>query len=119
MKEFRVRLFAIEEEKPKGLIDSLKKLFIAKPKIHHGKILNLKIGRPTEYDYKCVDVYYKDILLGEIRKKGIDELIEKGALVRASSYDDDRITITMLEWEEYQDKPEYKAWREKLGKWGE
>ncbi len=32
----------------------------------------------------------------------------------AKYYDENLITITRLEPHEYQDKPEYKAWREKL-----
>ena len=99
MKEFRVALFPSESRKPK---------------LRQGEILNLEIGRTTEYGYNCVDVYYKGKLLGEIRKSGIDELIEKGAFVSAKYYDENRITLTRLEPHEYQDKPEYKAWREKL-----
>lgn len=99
MKDFRVQLFTIES---------------GKPKLRQGEILNLKIGKSTEYGYNCVDVYYKGKLLGEIRKSGIDELIEKGAFVSAKYYDENLITITRLEPHEYRDKPEYKAWREKL-----
>ena len=99
MKEFRVQLFPIES---------------GKQKLRQGEILNLKIGRSTEYGYNCVDVYYKGKLLGEIRKSGIDELIEKGAFVSAKYYDESLITITRLEHHEYRDKPEYKAWREKI-----
>ena len=57
MKEFRVQLFPIK---------------LGKQKLRQGEILNLKIGRSTEYGYNCVDVYYKGKLLGEIRKSGID-----------------------------------------------
>jgi hypothetical protein len=34
--------------------------------------------------------------------------------VSAKYYDENLITITRLEPHEYRDKPEYKAWREKL-----
>ena len=50
--------------------------------LRKGGVLDLRVGRLTEYDYNCVDVFYKGELVGEIRKSGIDEMIEKGALAK-------------------------------------
>jgi hypothetical protein len=44
---------------------------------------------------------------GEIRKKGIDEMIEKGAFAGARYYDKGRIAISRLESHEYEHTPEY------------
>jgi hypothetical protein len=86
--------------------------------LRKGDVLDLRVGRHTDYDYNCVDVFYKGELVGEIKKSGIDEMIEKGALAKAkfSGYINDvpQITLTSLEHHEYKDKPKYKAWREKL-----
>jgi hypothetical protein len=75
MFEFRVQLFPVQ--RPKGLLGSLKSILSRLRKPKRGDILDLKIGSPTEYSYNCVDVYYRDAKIGEIRKKGIDEMIEK------------------------------------------
>ena len=120
MGEFRVQLFPSGSMKPKGFLGAIKSIFGGKQKLREGDFLDLNIGGLTEYDYNCVDVYSNGELVGEIRKKGIDEIIEKGALegARYSGYihDVSQITITCLETHEYRDKPEYKVWREKLQK---
>jgi len=121
MKEFRVQLFPKETERPKGLINAIRNILGGgKPKLKQGDKLDFKIGRATEHGYNCVDVYYKGELIGEIRKSGIDELIEKGALIRATYFgymhDVPQITINRLETHEYRNKPEYKVWREKINK---
>jgi hypothetical protein len=105
MFEFRVQLFPLE--RPKGLLGSLKSILRRLRKPKRDDILDLKIGSPTEYGYNCVDVYYRDAKIGEIRKKGIDEMIEKGAFAGARYYDEGRITISRLEAYEYQHTPEY------------
>jgi hypothetical protein len=103
MKEFRVRLFVPGSKKVK---------------IKTGEAVDLKIGRQSEYDYHFVDVYYQGKKLGEIKKSGIDEIIEKGALasVRYSGYKHDvpQITLSLLDKGEYRQKREYKEWVEKI-----
>lgn len=121
MREFRVRLFPKESEKPKGLINIIKNFFNGgKGNLRQGDRLDCKIGRATEYDYKYVNVYSNGELIGEIKKNGIDELIEKGALIGATYsgyiHDVPQITLNCLETHEYSDKPEYKEWSEKLHK---
>lgn len=106
MKEFMVRLFPAKSKQPKGIFSYIDNIFYSKPKPKSGNSLELKIGRLTKYGYKCVDVYFNNELIGEIRKKGIDELIEKGAFVDAKYHDENRITIIRLETHEYKDKPE-------------
>ena len=115
MKDFRVQLFPKEAM---SIMDGVKRVFARKPKLKQDDPLELEIGSRTKYGYSCVDVYWKGKLVGEIRRRGIDELIEKGAFVYAKyHYDEDeidKITITCLEVHEYENKPEYKAWRSKL-----
>ena len=117
MDQFRVRLFP-EERRQKGFKAALKGIFGGKLGLKKGQKLDVEIGRLTEHDYNCVDVFRKGVRIGEIRKSGIDEMIEKGAFEAAhfAGYIDDipQITITCLETHEYRDKPEYKAWRAKL-----
>jgi len=117
MREFRVRLFPNE---PKGFKTTIKSIFGDKLGLKKGERLDLKIGRPTEDNYNCVDVFSKGKPIGEIRKRDIDEMIEKGAFEAAHyagyMHEVPQITITCLETHEYADKPEYKAWRAKLKK---
>jgi hypothetical protein len=121
MKEFRVRLFPKESGRPRGLMNAIQNILGGgKLKLRQGDRLDFKIGRATEHGYNCVDIYYKGELIGEIRKSGIDELIDKGALISATyfGYMDDvpQITLNHLEAHEYRNKPEYKVWREKFEK---
>jgi hypothetical protein len=121
MKEFRVQLFPNESDKLTGFINAIMNIFGGgTPKPKQGDELDYKIGRVTEYGYNCVDVFYKGELVGEIRKGGIDELIEKGALDSATyiGYINDapQITLKRLEPDEYRNKPEYKVWRKKIAK---
>jgi hypothetical protein len=115
MRKFRVRLFKVEQKE--GFLASV---FKGKSKLKKGQILDLKIGRLTEYEYRCVDVFSMGKLVGEIRKSDIDELIEKGAFAGAeyAGFNDGvhKVTISCLETDEYRKKPEYKKWREKLNK---
>ena len=121
MKEFRVQLFPKKSEKPKGLMNAIRNIIGGgKHKLSQGDRLDFKIGRATEHGYNCIDVYYKGGLIGEIKKSGIDELIDKGALISATYFgymhDVPQITLNHLEPHEYRNKPEYKAWREKINK---
>lgn len=113
MMEFRVQLFPKEAEKPKGFLRGLKRVLVGRPKPNQGDALDLQVGEFTEHGFCCVDVYYRGVLIGEIKKRGIDELVEKGALAGARYYDKTRITISRLEPHLYRNTPEYKAWREK------
>jgi hypothetical protein len=104
----------------KGFKAAIRGILGNKLGLKKGERLDLKIGRLTEYDYNCVDVFSKAKLVGEIRKSEIDEMIEKGAFEAAhyAGYIDGvpQITLTCLETHEYGEKPEYKAWRAKLKK---
>jgi len=117
MREFRVQFFPAEQ---KGFKAAIKSIFGDKLGLKKGEELQVKIGRLTEHDYHCVDVLQKGNRVGEIRKSGIDEMIEKGAFEAAHyagyMHEVPQITITCLETHEYRDKPEYKAWRAKLKK---
>jgi hypothetical protein len=115
MMEFRVQLFPKEAVKPKGLFRGLKRVLVGLPKPNQGDALDLQVGDLTEHGFCCVDVYYRGVLIGEIKKKGIDELVEKGALAGARYFDKTRITISRLEPHQYRNTPEYKAWLEKRG----
>jgi hypothetical protein len=106
--EFRVQLFP--PEKAKGLLGGLKTLVIALRKPKREDRLDLRIGSPTAQGHHVVDVFYRDNKIGEVRKKGIDEMIEKGALGSARYYDKGRITLLRLEPYEYRNSAEYKAW---------
>ena len=113
MMEFRVQLFPKKAERPKGFFRGLKHIFVGLPKPNQDDTVELRVGDPTEQGFFCVDVYFKGVLIGEIKKKGIDELVEKGALAGARYYDKTRITISRLEPHQYRNTPEYKAWLEK------
>jgi len=121
MKKFRVRLFPEKSGKPKGLMGAIKNIIGGgKPKFKQGDKLDFEIGRVVEDDYNYVNVFFQGELVGEIRKGGIDELIEKGAIVSLTyaGYINDvpQILLQRLETDEYRETPEYKIWREKLDK---
>jgi hypothetical protein len=84
------------------------------PKIKRGVFVELEPGKQAAEGYRLVDVFYKSKRVGEVKKRGIDEIIEKGALVSAQyigkSGGIPKLTLTVLEPEEYREKPEYKEW---------
>jgi hypothetical protein len=94
MKEFVVQLFLVKFQKI-GIFGSIANMLSGSPNPRSGDPVELEIGKPTEYGYNYVNVYLNERLIGEIRKRGIDDLMRKGTFVGAKYLDKNKSQRTI------------------------
>jgi len=99
MKQFQVKLFWSEDSETQTFFPKLfSRSNFKKPQ--SGDKLVFQVGGITDYGFRSVDVFFNGTKIGDVKKGGIDAMIEEGQILDTKLYDKNRIMITCLESDE-------------------